>query len=367
MPTKDYEIPAYGSSNSRIAGWLREAVTEGESWLSTQRPATMWKPVLESLSAAPPVFGSSDKVEYPKLKRIARELVAALGSFRHEGEYKPESDPALQGQARDLTTLDHTWSRQPTTFEAFRDMLQYGVGLGTGYGVLTWDRHFHGRFKGDIRLEGFSPNAITFVQLPNDHDIQRAYVVLIRYELPINLAKAIYAPMNRAFADALTPDRDAPNWIALGLEKAQAPMGGSPALRTAGTRPGDTNAATYPVVDIYHAYTVDRSINTSGAPQRLGAMDTNWRYTVPSLGDPIPLSMVNPATGQLFTRPADEHDCRLFPLRRLSVFARSTEIVGYDGSSPWWHGLAPVVRMRFSDWPWEALGQSLIADAAPMK
>jgi hypothetical protein len=33
-----------------------------------------------------------------------------------------------------------------------------------------------------------------------------------------------------------------------------------------------------------------------------------------------------------------------------------------DDTSPWWHGMVPLVKFRLDDWPWEELGFSLLKD-----
>jgi hypothetical protein len=360
MPaTKSYTIPPYGSGNAAVAGFLREAVQEGDSWLATQKPATEWQEVIERIGArgADQDLAGQSNAEYNKSERLVRDIVSSLGTFSHVGETKPRSRQDLDTQAGVLTKLDHSWGKLEETYDAHRRVLQNAVALGTSYGWQTWDKHFHGEYQGDIRLVACAPGDVTFVQLPRDHDIQRAYITLVREELPINLAKRIYARTNRGFADALVPDRDSPGWLQKGLRKVQEFI--SPALRVAGKKPGDEDTS-FPTVDIFHAYILDGSINETGHPITMGAHGTNWSYTVPSVGDPLPTGLLNRATGQMFTRPAEYEDCLLFPLRRYCIFSRSTEIVAYDGSSPWWHGMTPVVRFRFNDWPWEALGRSCI-------
>jgi hypothetical protein len=97
----------------------------------------------------------------------------------------------------------------------------------------------------------------------------------------------------------------------------------------------------------------------------MGTKGTNWKYTVPALGDPLPTGVINPATGAQWTRPAEPSDCKLFPLRRYCVFSRTA--AAYDGSSPWWHGQVPVARTRFNDLAWQALGKSLLSEARTMQ
>jgi hypothetical protein len=364
MPTNQYEIPQYGGPADKLHGWLLEAVQEGQAWLSAQKQAQNWEAavsLMEDGDAGADLTGMSNTT-YPKAKRIARELVASLASFRHEGQFNVLWDNTLYDQAHLLSDLDMNWYLTTQPGEAHRSVLQQAVIKGTGYWVEEWDKDYWGPGKGDIRLSALDPADVTFVQLPRDRDIQRAYAVIIRYELPINLARRIYGPINAAFAQQLVPDQQSPSWLQKGLEKVQQFL--SPALRVAGrTRQSDTGA--FPTVNIYHAYTMDGSRNEGFEKVTMGAYKTNWSYDVPVLGGEMATGIMNPATGSEWTRPAKWEDCQLFPLRRLSIW--SSTAVAYDGSSPWWHGDVPVARTWFNDLPWNALGGSLISDIKTMQ
>ena len=363
-PSNEYEIPPYGSDANRTLGWCLSAQQEGEAWIQAQRPARGWDGALSMLSdvSGTEAPEGQSNVGYNKAKRVARELVASLANFRHEGEYKVTWDNTLYDQAHTLSDLDRNWYRTTYANEAHRSALQYAVGLGTGYLLEEWDKHYWSPYRGDIRLSAVSPADISFVQMPKDHDIQRAYAVIIREEMPINLARAVYGETNPGFAAGLTPDRDQPGWLTKGLHKLQQFV--SPALRVAG-RMSKQNPASFPTVDIFKMYVMDRSINSGISPIQMGPMGTNWSYTVPILGDPIPTETVNPATGNFFTIPATAEHCRMFPLRRYVIFSRTG--VCYDGPSPWWHGQVPLARIRFNDWAWEALGASLVGEAKTMQ
>lgn len=359
-----YEIPAYGGSAQALHSWLMNAVAEGAAWLAAQKPAESWSRVKDILSNPDGAgAGVASSVGYNKVKRTTRELVASLSGFRHEGEFKARWDKALYQKANVLTQLDENWYTECKAGARTRAGIQNAVSFGTGYFYETWDKHFHGPYQGDVKLEALDPSDVTFIQLPKDHNIQRAYAVIIREELPLNLARSMYQSVNRGWAESLVADRNNPGWIAKGLQKVQKFV--APALRVAGISPGQRDDGGFPTVDIYHMYTLDQSINESPFPIKMGAVGTNWEYTVPALGDPIPLKIKNPQTDQFFTRPAEPSDCMLFPLRRLTIF--SSTGVGYDGSSPWWHGQCPLARIRLNDFPWEALGGSIPADIAGLQ
>src|ERR1019366_2368525 len=360
-PTSNYEMPQIGSDLAKTLGWCLEAVQEGNAWLQAQRPTQDWEnvlTVLESGSGGVPIEGLSN-TGYNLVERNFKDIVASLSNFRHEGDFRPRFDQALYGEAHVLTKLDQNWYTETNAYEKYRANIQYAVGFGTGYLEETWDKDYWGS-HGDIALRAIDPKDVTFVQLPGDHNIQKAYAVIIREEMPLNLARATYF----AHAEQLVPDRDSPGWLAKGLKKLQKFIGGSPALATAGTS-GRRNTGSFPTVDIFRMYTRDRSINTSPVERTMGTRGTNWSYKVPVLGGEIPTGVINPTTGQPFTRPADEYDCRLFPLRRYSIFSRTAMI--YDGSSPWWHGDVPLARTRFNDWAWQALGKSLLAEPKTMQ
>lgn len=362
MPSP-YDIPRYGTSATELLPWLTSAVAQGQAWLQSQRPAAGWKAVTEALGPdLDAALADMSNVQFKKSKRIVKELVASLTNFRYEGEMVPRWDSTLFDQAKILTDLDKNWHDDCGAAQSTRSVLQYGLAQGTGYWYSTWDPHFHGVHMGDIRQEAVAPEDVTFVQLPKNHDIQGAYGVIIRQRLPLNLARQVYGRINEGFAARLTADRGGESWIQKGLHKVQQFV--APALRVAGKTQPDT-AAAFPEVDVYHAYFRDDSVNDGPEPVEMGALGTNWRYTVPNLGSAVDLPQVNPETNRPFTRPATAADCRMFPLRRLVVFS-STGIC-YDGSSPWWHGEVPLARVRFGDWAWEALGESILNDLLPLE
>ncbi len=359
-----YEIPVYGTQNNQLTGWLTEAVQEGEAWLRNQRPTQEWEKTLDLLSPSNPNMDLADQSNagYNKIYRVFRELIASLSDFQHEGVVSAVQDANLFDQAITLTKLDEDWKYTTFARERVREILQYAGALGTGYGWQVWDKDFDGVGRGNVSLQALSGNDVTFVQLPRSHDVQKAYMVIIKQEVPINLAKREWALKNPAFAAALRPDRGEASWITKGLRKVQQAMGGSPALRVGGMN--KTNNNSFPTVDIYHCYTMDMSLNESGRTIRMGPDNTNYCYDVPSLGSDLPTGQTQGGI-QLY-RKAERPDAMMFPLRRLTIFSKSAG-VGSDDTSPWWHGEAPLVKFRYNDVAWEALGRSLVGDARTLQ
>jgi hypothetical protein len=354
-PTTNYEIPRHGTGSDVLLAFLLEQISEGEAWLAAQRPAVEWDSVLDGIGpnhSNAAVEGLSN-VGYDKVGRNARDIVSSLSDFRHDGEFKPRWDMGLYERAHILTKLDRNWYVETNAYDKHRANLQYAVALGTGYLYEIFDREDQ-----EITMTAVPPQNVTFVQLPADHNIQKAYMVIIKEEVPINLARRRY----HFHRDALVPDRDAPNWLMKGLRKLQRLMGGSPALRVAGN--SRRNTGSFPTVDVFHAYTLDNAINDKPFEVTMGTHGTNWSYKVPYMGQALPTGKTLPG-GLKETRSANENDCRLFPYRRYTLFTRTRVI--YDGSSPWWHGEVPLARTRFNDWAWEALGRSLMAEPKTMQ
>ena len=366
MPSQ-YEIPAFGLPADRLHPWLLEAVAESNLWLKAQQPTQEWSSIMDVLGSDYAGAGGNKLLNqsntgYNRVRREYREIVATLSNFRHAGEFVPTEEDSQEwfDRAHMLSNLDEHWWRVSFAHLKIRDAMLYAVAKGTGYLYQDWDKSKWGPGRGDIRLRACDPAQVTFIQLPQTHDIQQAYVALIREELPLQLAKRMYSS-NPAFANALVADRESPGWIQKGLERVQQFI--SPALRNAGSIRKRNDS--FPTVDIWHAYTLDGSYNQGPQAVTMGVEGTNWSYRVPALGDPIPQGIRNPATGAEWTLSATPEDCLLFPLRRLTIFSRTG--TAYDGSSPWWHGATPLARFRFNDLPWEALGASQVGDAVTMQ
>lgn len=364
MPSA-YEIPPYGGKSDVLSAWMNSAVEEGNIWLGAQKPTKEWSKILEVLGpmyGGGPAAAGQSGTGFNLVRYDYSQIRATLSNFKHAGEIVPTEDDAQEhfDRAHLLTNLDRNWERTTFSNLVIRDVLGYALGKGTGYFYEDWDKSRWGPGRGDIRLRAVDPVDVTFIQLPKTHEIQQAYVVLIRETLPLQLAKRMYAS-NPTFANALVPDGDGRGMIQKGLERVQQFI--SPMLNTSGSI--RKNNETFPTVNIWHAYTMDGSVNPHAEPLKMGAMGTNWSYTVPALGDPIPQGIINPATGSPWTLPATPEDCLMFPLRRLTIFSKTA--VAYDGSSPWWHGAVPLARLRFNDLPWESLGASQIGDAVTMQ
>src|SRR5262249_35042194 len=152
-------------------------------------------------------------------------------------------DNTLYERANLLTKVDRNWAKETNAYDAYRKNLQYGIDFGTGYLLEEWDKEYHNGRYGDIRLRAIDPQNVTFVQLPRDHNLQNAYIVIVREELPIMLAKRMY----KGIADLIEPDREAPteSLIKKGYRRVQQFI--KRGILSLGSQ--DKQPASYPVVD----------------------------------------------------------------------------------------------------------------------
>lgn len=358
----DYRCPALWDNNGdpvkddRVSSWLREAVQEGESFLKSQRA---WQDIDRAYDI---ICGPGDEERIPRgmsrvyvnrLKRIMREIVATESNLRPMWGFKTDNRK-YDDQSVVLNKLTDGWWHNTFADRSIRKALQYAVGLGTGYASPIWEQDFWCMGRGDVKLHIYGPKDVLPIQLPADMDIQRAYCVIIRTEVPLAMAHA----MHPLYADLIKPDRSRPGWFRRGMKKVQRFM--SPVLNLSDSQ--KDREVNSPVVDVYNAYILDLSINNSGKPVPMGDPGTYWEYQVPTLGGEVATGTYDPSGRPLY-RKASAEDSMLFPLRRLLTCVGTNAMVRVkDGSSPWWHAKVPLVKFTTDDWPWEYLGFSAVRD-----
>lgn len=362
MSASDYRCPPIfnskgeRTSDDTVQGWMRNAVQEGESFLKSQRA---WSDLDRAYDI---IAGPDDTERLPKglsrcyvnrLKRQMREIVATESNLRPMWGFKSDNRE-YDDQCVVLNKLTNGWWHNTFADRAIRKGLQYAVGLGTGYVGPVWEKDFWCYGRGDIKLHTYGPRDVLPIQLPHDFDLQRAYAVIIRTEVPLAMAHAMYPE----YADLIQADRTRPGWFRRGMKKAQRFM--SPVLNLSDKdRDSEINC---PVVDVYNAYIMDLSLNNTGHRIPMGDPGTYWEYEVPSLGDDIPTGTYDSA-GRMLYRKATAEDSMMFPMRRLLTCVGSQRMTRVkDGTSPWWHGKVPLVKFTVDDWPWEYLGFSAIRD-----
>lgn len=338
-------------------GWLNEAIQEGTNFLKSQRGYGDIDRAMDILAGPGDerIPQALSRVHSNRLKRQVREIVATLSNLRPIWNYKTDNKE-LADQGALLGKLVKAWYHTTFADRSIREAVQYAAVEATGYISPIWERDFWATGRGDIKLYTYGAKDVLPVQLPRDGNLQRAYAVILKTEVPIALAHAMYPLL----ADRIVPDRTRPTWLRQGLKKLQRFV--SPALQL--TDQDREREESWPTVDIFNTYILDLSINKTGRVIPMGKPGTSWSYTVPYVGMDIP-SGVNDTAGHPLYRKATWEDALLFPARRLMIATKA--VVLEDGPSPWWHRKVPIVKFSLDDWPWSYLGFSALRDGASIQ
>ncbi len=360
-PPKDWRVPLYlnpdgtHASEANLLGNLKEARQQGVSYLKGQRS---WDDIDRAFEALAddqddPRRPSLSNVRYNISKRCIREVVAALSNLRVVPDYGTEN-PKYEYQAQLFNKRFSHWWYTTLADRGIRSCLQWAAVAGKGYGELTYERPQIIAGPGEIKLKAVGPRAVFPVQIGQDHDIQRAYSVTIKKEVPIFQAWAMYP----GYADKLIPDRHSDSYLRRGVKRISKWL--SPILNMPGQPNKEDDEQSFPAIDIYYTYVLDLTLNETGHDLLMGDPGTRWAYTVPSLGSDLPTGIISKQTGSEMVRKAEAQDAMIFPLRRLITWTENCII--RDNTSPWWHARVPLISFQMDDWPWEFLGYPLSHD-----
>lgn len=352
MAQPTYTAPLADADADKKLGWIREAIQESRNFLQAQ-------PAYSDIDKSVGEIMGMHEERIPKTlsnvavnrgKRQVREIVGTLSNITPLWSYKTDNK-LLDAGTNILNKMLKAWWQSSFADRQIRGALQYSAGEGSGYVVPLWSRDFWVAGRGDIKLHLAGARDILPVQIGRDNDLQKAYAVTIRAEVPINKARATYP----TFADQIIPDRNSPGFLRRGVRKVQKHL--APVLNLAG-KDKEYGDPYFPVVDIFYTYILEHTINTTDRVIRMGEPGTSWYYEVPPYN-----SEINDGVdrhGNSVTRKAAFEDARIYPLRRLMISTKTSLI--YDGTSYFTHGKVPAIPFKLDDWVWSFLGLPLIRD-----
>lgn len=354
---KDGSFADKDTLEKKILGWLREAVDEGTTYLRNCKAYddidTALDIILNQIDTKLP--NTISKIHVPIIKRDLKEVVAILSNIRPSWRYEPRAnEPTWQHQARIQNGLSKDWYERNFIDREIKKLLQLGVVEGTSYMSNIYNPYLPqpGGLRGGIELKLYRYNEVLPVQLPKNFNLQNAYAVILKDEMGINRARAMFPHK----AHKIVPDRVSPftskNTIITAAQNFwSAIWGENPKSQT----------SSGPVVDILYIYVNDYSYNPTDFTIPMG--EASWAYEVPSLGSTIPDGYTK--SGELKTRAAKLDDCKMYPNRRLIIATRTAVL--YDGPSYWWHGQVPIIKYSPDDWIFSYLGFSMAAEVASMQ
>ncbi len=345
-----WQVPPFEDLADHKTGWVEEQIQEGEGFLSSQKSYI-------NLAANMRIFDGifTDRTRSTLrsnfLKFNIRKFVETISDVREIAifgteapQYKPYSD--VLNRVAKFVYGDSQYPRQ------LRKALQYSSVMGQGYLWPKCTTLDYGFGRRQIVFEPLGVLDVVPVQVPATNDVQDAYACTIFDYMPIAEAHGRF-PLFQSSLKPVDQSKYQSRLQARRLDWAERFRYG-----------GETRNWGALYCEIRYTFVRDLRINTTGYKLPMGQEDTSWYYEVPSLGDPIFGGFRN---GQPFTREATNMDCRVYPQLRLIITSPGVPTPLYDGPAFDWHGRIPAVQYVVDDWPWEALGISLVENVSSIE
>ncbi len=354
---REWQAPPAAASEDRILGWSDECVEQGMAWLKSQRGYGDFRAALDTISGKDVVLTTASyrsQINPNRLKRNIREIISVMSQLRPFWGYHSDNK-AYKSQAEMMNQVARAWYLEHHGNAAVKECLQWAAVTCRGWMHPIYKRGMYGTGHGDIEIETYGSESILPVQLPSDGNWQEAYSVTILKEMPIAKAHGMF-PMKQNVIKPMS----ARYWYANDTVRKGTQLNLMQRMfgKMGGRRPEAETLAEH-LVPLRYQWIIDLTINKTDHEIPMGEPGSSWAYTVPYLGQMLPVG-VDPKSGTMHYRRADENDARLYPRRRLLI--STPDALLYDGPAFDWHGMFPGVSFTVDAWPWEPLGFSLVHD-----
>ena len=338
-----WQAPPREVDGSYLKGWMDELVQTGDSWVQGQPGIANLDNDIQLL------MGTGQNRDMPSnlLQPDIRSFVETITDLRQIATMGSKADQAKKTVAlyNDIFKFVFWDSLYiPNT----RKALQWAI-LGRGYKWQKFGRSKFGWGKPKIIFESLGPREFLPDQIPHNNDIGGCYAGTIVYPMGIAEAHARFPK----FQQWLTPiSRYAWNqYGSLGMAR-RYDFYDRHRFQGDGDWPNK-------YIEIRYHFIHDLRINDTGYTQPMGVKGSTWGYDVPTLGDLI--VSVDPNNGLPRSRTAEIADCRMYPRMRLVITSPSCPFPLYDDTAFDMHGEIPVTQHDVNDYPWAALGYSIVS------
>lgn len=350
----DWQVPPFEADPARRQDWITEQIQEGENWLESQNVNSS-EGNLALLSAA-----GTEKLKSNSLKSDIRKFVETISDIREIATYGSgaEQFKSIVEMFNKVVKVVYQKSHFP---RQSRQALQYSVALKRGY---LWPRYIRNEFgwgTGEIEFVALGPREVLPTQVPTSNDTQGAYT------------NTIVECMGVAEAHARFPN-DQEKLIPISRFKYTSPNQVRRHEywdRRYGNEKQDWEQR---FCEIRHTFIRDLRINRTGKMLPMGDWGerdgkqvplTSWSYEVPSVGSIM--AWTDPENGLPASRIAKPEDCRIYPNLRQIITNPGMNQPLYDGPAFDLHGQMPPVQYDVDDWPWMAIGFSLLDDVSSLE
>lgn len=342
IPQSEYE--------RKVLGWAKEALNEGEAFLKSQLG---YNKIAESIEM---VMGERNDLRSSSLSstssndfgKIEEELAADLTDVKPFWEYKT-NNPKWEQHAENFgKTCLHWWLvggvARAGGAQRFTDVLHYALVGATGWAHLTWNEKWQ-----DISLEAEDPRDVIPIRPSSFDTIQDALGVIVRRERTVNYVRALKIAEGKEHLIQAT--RDGSVQASLANTRAGKIMDwlGSPFRQRLFNNEPARDIPRIPTLDLYTMYLDDQTRHESVRPKYMGPwIDDNG----------------TPKEGSNYSYKVEKGDL-VYPNKRLVIFTDAAVL--YDGPSPYWHGMFPLVKLTPVPKPWTWLGKGAMWDCIPLQ
>lgn len=320
--------------------WARSALREGEALLNVEGQS---EDVDENIRVAlgdsrAAMGGAGDSKPFYRntytMNRIGKnvnDLASAITDFRPNGQFKTYN-PLYESQGQILDKLQTAWWYNMDIDLKLQLSVKQSLVARTAFVQVVWNPTLWNGV-GDIDLVIRDYRDVIPIRPNSKISIQDAVGIIVRSKNTVNWGRSRY-PEKASKIQASSEGGLSAAW-------AQRSMMSSPILdyleRSVPKKKTDFAVPTY---DHYEIYVKDTSINKGAERVWVGPGPEGsnpWGYWVEP-GQP------------------------LYPRLRLVVLSNLNTVL-FDGGSPYWHGMFPVIKLTLDPWPMTYLGKSALADA----
>src|SRR6266404_5964043 len=335
-----WQVPNFEADPAKRQDWIETQIQDGEKWWESQEASGSEK-YLDLLSAR----GPEQAIKSNTLKSDIRKFVETISDIREIGTFGTGAEQFRKTAEMFNKVVKNIYRTSHFPRQA-RKALQWSVGLSRGY---MWPRYIRTEFgwgPGMVEFRDLGPREVLPTQVPTSGDIQGSYAVTAIECMGIAEAHARF-PRNQEELVPISKFRyTSPNQVRRHEFWDRHRYG--------------TNTQNWEqqFCEIRHTFIRDLRINRTGSMLPMGDLGTSWYYEVPSVGAII--SWKNPENGLPASREATAVNCRVYPqLRRLITNPGMSKPL-YDGPDFEWAGVIPTIQYDVDDWPWLAVGYSLL-------
>lgn len=350
QPESSWQVPEFERPPEVKVNWVEEQIQEGEGSMAGQKS---YANLGRNMKIFEGIFEDKTKSTLCSnfLKYNIRKFVETISDVREIGLFGSDA-PQFKQYAEIENKVAKAVYQESQYPRQLRKALQYGTVMGQGYLWPKCKAENYGYGERKIIFEPLGILDVVSVQVPSTNDVQDSYAVTIFEYMPIAEAHGRF-PLFQSQLKPVDQSKTQSRFQARRLDWAQKFRYG-----------GETRNWGELYCEIRYTFIRDLRINNTGYELPMGDAGTSWFYKVPYVGQEIFGGIRN---GSPYTRVAENEDCRIYPYKRLIITASGVTQPMYDGPGFDWHGEIPAVQYVVDDWPWEALGISLVQEVASIE